>query len=409
MIAVGSFDAAALAHAQLTRDAIATRRFPSLFEHKRRRMIGSAHGLLRGSTALFYDLVDGVLPALPGRTTVGWMVGDMHVENLGIYRSEDGHTVFDIDDFDEATHGPLALDLLRATTSMLLAADDLGGEPVTQIHCASALLASYRERIARDDDRPDPLAPRFDDAVQRVAARRQRTLLRERVERVDGHWRYIRHPRRYLELPPDLREAAPRLLERYFDALGDRAPEHPARTHLEDVAQRVAGTGNLGYLRLAFVLRRHDRVRLVELKECHASAVHRARALPATSEPDALRVVGAANLLPHRPARRLAAVIDDDGRRSFVGRRLTPQQNKFDADTLQRGHLPVFARLLGARIAAAHLRAAPQRDAVLGWHVDDDAMLDASIAVASVHRAVHLAYARFAPGFDAERARADGS
>lgn len=409
MFGGGSLDPFALAHAQLTRDAIATQRFPSLFDHKRRRMLGSAHGLLRGSAALFYDLVDAAAAPVPGRDVRGWIVGDMHVENLGIYRSEDNLTVFDVDDFDEATHGPLRFDLLRATTSMLLAADDLGGSPTMQIRCASALLASYRERIARDDDEPDALAPRFDEALRRVAARRQRALLGQRVERVDGHWRYVRHPHRYLELPAELREAAPRLLQCYFDALGERAPEHPRRTQIEDVAQRVAGTGNLGHLRLAFVLRRQDRVRLVELKECHASAVHRVGTLPASAEPDAERVAAAAGILPQRPARRLAPVIDADSGRSFLGRRLTPQQDKFDADTLHRGHLPVFARLLGARIAAAHLRAAADRSATLGWHDDDDAMLDASIAMASIHRAVHLAYARLAPTFDAERARAEGS
>ncbi|MBX7080498.1 MAG: DUF2252 domain-containing protein [Nannocystaceae bacterium] len=409
MVALPSVDAFALARAQLVRDAIATRQFPRLFAHKRARMLPSAHGLLRGSAPLFYDLLAADPALAPGPDPQGWIVGDMHVENVGIYRSESNRTRFDIDDFDEATHGPLRFDVLRAATSMLLTARDLGASPRRQIRTGATLLAAYAERMQRADGDAAPLPTPFDRAVRAVARRHAAEVLRHRVERSDGHARFVRSPTRYLELPEALRQAAPRLLQGYYDALGDRAPRQRERTVIEDAAQRVAGTGNLGHVRIAYVLRRGDRLRLVELKQCHGSAVDRAWSHPPAARGlhDAARVVEAATRLPRQPARRLAAVLDAETGLSLLGRRLVPQQDKLDATTLTRGRLGEFARVVGERLGAAHMRGSDEPAALVGWLDASlrEALLDGAIRMASIHEAIHLAYARLAPDFDPRPAR----
>ena len=49
-------------------------------------------------------------------------VGDLHVENYGTWRDEEGRLIWGINDLDEAARMPYALDLVRLATSALLAA-----------------------------------------------------------------------------------------------------------------------------------------------------------------------------------------------------------------------------------------------------------------------------------------------
>jgi len=50
-------------------------------------------------------------------------VGDLHVENFGTWRDLEGRLIWGINDFDETSHMPYTIDLVRLTTSALLAAD----------------------------------------------------------------------------------------------------------------------------------------------------------------------------------------------------------------------------------------------------------------------------------------------
>ena len=52
----------------------------------------------------------------------GWILGDMHLENVGAYQTDAKEVVFGLNDFDEATVAPLRHDVLRFSTSVLLAA-----------------------------------------------------------------------------------------------------------------------------------------------------------------------------------------------------------------------------------------------------------------------------------------------
>ena len=51
-------------------------------------------------------------------------VGDIHVENFGTWRDEEGRLVFGVNDFDEAAEMPWPHDLVRLVTSALLGAAD---------------------------------------------------------------------------------------------------------------------------------------------------------------------------------------------------------------------------------------------------------------------------------------------
>src|SRR5262249_26764415 len=111
----------ALASRQIALDRAATAAIPALFQRKKERILGSPHAFLPGSATLFYE----ILPARPdlagGPDGEGWLVGDCHLENVGAYRTDADEVVFDLNDFDDATIGPWRLDVVRLTTSVLLA------------------------------------------------------------------------------------------------------------------------------------------------------------------------------------------------------------------------------------------------------------------------------------------------
>src|SRR5262245_36449546 len=48
-------------------------------------------------------------------------VGDIHVENYGVWRDADARLVWGVNDFDEAATMPYAYDLVRLATSVCLA------------------------------------------------------------------------------------------------------------------------------------------------------------------------------------------------------------------------------------------------------------------------------------------------
>ena len=78
----------------------------------------------RGTAHLFYD--DWPASSPLDKSPLTWACGDLHLENFGSYKGENGLAYFDINDFDEAALAPASRDLARFATSTLLAITDLG-------------------------------------------------------------------------------------------------------------------------------------------------------------------------------------------------------------------------------------------------------------------------------------------
>src|SRR5258707_2317324 len=74
-------------------------------------------------------------------------VGDLHVENFGTWRDEEGRLIWGVNDLDEAWPAPYALDLVRLTTSAYLA---ISSEhlSLTRRAAAEAIEEGYRDALA---------------------------------------------------------------------------------------------------------------------------------------------------------------------------------------------------------------------------------------------------------------------
>lgn len=81
------------------------------------------------------------------RAPVVLTVGDLHIENFGTWRDEEGRLIWGVNDLDEAWPSSYALDLVRLTTSAYLAtaAEHLS---LTRREAAEAIEEGYRDALA---------------------------------------------------------------------------------------------------------------------------------------------------------------------------------------------------------------------------------------------------------------------
>lgn len=365
---------------------------PRIFERKVRRLAESAHGFLRGSAPLFYEILARRPDLAEGPDGAGWIAGDMHVENVGAYRTDDDTVVFDLNDFDDACEGPWRLDLLRLTTSLLLAsaAFEAPGHKAIDFahHAVSAYVGAAFDGADVVPEACEPIA----DLIEQCRTRRRDDFLEDTTEIASGV-RVIKRNKRTFDAPPEDAAAAPGLLADYVHALGGGAPPHADRWRVADVAVRLAGNGSLGRKRLWVLVDDGAGHRFIELKQAGSPAP--AALLGEPAQDPAERVVAGARALLARPALRLAAVPAKNGHAPFSGRRLRPEEDKLDLGREELGAaFPELVRILGGLLGRAHRRAVKTAPAAR-WTAEEQAgVVDRAIAMTALHHGAWLAYAR---------------
>ncbi len=400
-----TFDPVRLARRQIELDRERTAQFPHLLAHKTSRMVISPLALLRGSAPMFYDLLERHPMLAEGPPGTGWLVGDAHLENFGAYRAggltvaetQRSHAlegvVFDLNDFDDAFIGPWRLDVLRLMTSLVLGGREIGVDGRRALELCDALLASYVDTVFHRR-KPPPVPAVVTALVEKVRQRTRRELLDARTEVVRGVRRFVRGAR-YEPIAPKLRTKVERAFLKYTKNL-PRADRPPAEAlEVLDAVFRVAGTGSLGCLRIAVLVRGkggRDGAWVFDMKsEDSPSAECLVR--PPRLEP-AERVCAAIRASLQRPPRMIGTA-RLRGKSMFV-RRLAPQEDRIDLGKLASTDLEPLARHFGVLLGAAHKRGA-ERAPRKPWSAGDQAgLVTRAIALAGAHEAFYLAYCRLA-------------
>jgi hypothetical protein len=118
-----------------------------MLKKKHRKMATGPFPFLR---ATFYRWVEQwpvVCPRLAGRDEgVLLAVGDLHVENFGVWQDSRTRLVWGINDFDDACELPFTSDLVRLATSVLLAASAANIKTSAPAVCA-LILEGYRANL----------------------------------------------------------------------------------------------------------------------------------------------------------------------------------------------------------------------------------------------------------------------
>lgn len=393
-----TLDPIRLAEAQLARDRARAKRFPWLGTRKVDRMARSPLAYLRGAAPLFYEALsaDPSLDVCRAKELggTGILVGDLHLENFGAYRSDDDEVSFDLNDFDEAATGPLAVDLLRLVTSLVLGGRTMGFDGRRALELARGLLETYVTVAMGGGRVPPPPAP-VRGLTERVALRSRRELLDARTEVRRGERRFVRGER-YVELPKPLAKRAARTFEGYAADLVRLGRATPSSLAISDLAFRIAGTGSLGTLRVAVLTRGkgdRDRGWIFDMKE--------------ETEPAASALLGAKASKGMRPAARVIAAVEAclgrvpkhagvailDGR-SLLVRRLAPQEDKLDLRRITPEELDPLSRHLGGLVGRAHRRAASSLPRSPWSVAAREGLLERAVRLAGLHEAAYLAMCR---------------
>jgi uncharacterized protein (DUF2252 family) len=386
-----TIDPIALARTQLARDRSIDRAARGLFAVKRERMRAGAFAFLRGSAGLFYDMLKAAPELARGGAGEGWLTGDMHLQNFGAYRTDDGRSgetrvVFGPNDFDEAFIGPWRLDVLRLAVSWLLALDERGMTAPERIETCRALVEGWCA-AAFGSRRMPSVPPPVQRLVERVEARSKRQLLEDHT-REGRSGRVLLRDDHLWPLSPQVRRSAEHAFARYV-ASSIAQHERP-REHFEvlDMARRVAGTGSLGSLRIAVLTRGGDNGEwLFDLKEEPTRA---SSGQGLARHAGAERVVAAIETCA--PARPRMLGTTTLGRTSMLVRRLSPQEDKLDPRRVEATELSPLATYVGALAGAMHRRGARTKKPRAWSPGDRLALVERAITLAGIHEAAYLAY-----------------
>ena len=99
------------------------KRNPFFLQVKYKALTESPFRFFRGTCHLFYEDLVKKIPVKDSTRT--WICGDLHLENFGTYKGNNGQVYFDLNDFDEAILAPATWEVMRALTSIYLATDSL--------------------------------------------------------------------------------------------------------------------------------------------------------------------------------------------------------------------------------------------------------------------------------------------
>jgi len=174
-LATPDVDVFALAARQLELDREAVKSLPFLAERKKQRLAPAPFAFLRGSAPLFYEILAKRPDLARGPLGDGWIVGDMHLENVGAYRNDADEVVFGLNDFDDASIGPLRYDVLRFSTSVLLAGRAFEATGAQAIALVQHALATYLK--ARGGGAAPPAPAPVAQLIEQVRGRTRKALL----------------------------------------------------------------------------------------------------------------------------------------------------------------------------------------------------------------------------------------
>ena len=386
---------------------------PTLVAEKYRRMRADLFAFFRGTNHLFVDDWAELAPADPGPAL--WLCGDLHPNNFGCFRADDGTTVFDVNDFDEAIVAPCAVDLVRCSTGIILGGEVWGHSPIRVMRMVLAYLDGYRAGVvamtrASPDGDLDPTAglelkaarsSPIADLILASGTKTQGHLL-ERMTRINsGGERVLKGPARFNPVGWGESKAIVHAIQAYGRSRGE------AHTfQVVDFAARVAGIGSLGVRRYVALVAGDGQLsgyRLFDIKEAAEPSFRVLAAaqglLGGGSVAQARRIVDAQRRIQARPTAGLD-VLEVDG----VGyrlRELIPEESRARLDQFRQepSRLRRGIDHAGWITAHAHLRGAvvggdDRADDLATWVRGSalDAVLAASVRLAERNRAHYKAF-----------------
>lgn len=248
-------------------------RFPEVLKLKYQAMLENGFRFYRGTCHLFYKHLsqEKAMPASP----VGWICGDLHLENFGSYRGNNKMVYFDLNDFDEAIKAPVLWEVIRLITSIFIAFQSFEIESEQAMNMVLLFIKSYSTTLC--SGKAVDLDPRTSkgivcDFLKRAEQSSYDDLLKKRTYEKKGKLVLDLQDERHFEVNKDLKKE----LKQHITTWLEENDESPYNYRVKDVVYRLAGTGSLGQKRYLFLLKSintKDSYLLIDMKQAFDSSL----------------------------------------------------------------------------------------------------------------------------------------
>ncbi|MEM8603384.1 MAG: DUF2252 domain-containing protein [Cyanobacteria bacterium P01_H01_bin.121] len=339
------------------------------------RMSASPFAFLRGAAAIMaWDLAKTAVSDIQVI-----LDGDAHLNNFGLYGTQQRTVVFDLDDFDEVTFGPWEWDLKRLVASVNVAGRDNGLDRVARREAVLNCVAGYRDNanhlmplrvlevwyLHHHPGEEHPLVKPdaktrkvFKKAVKKARKRTNVTLLEKVAHRsVGGGWRFNDDPPILQRTDPETAQKVIAALTPYAQTLSPERGFMFQRYRVADVAHRVVGVGSVGlraYLVMLFGNDDDDPL-FIQVKEAAKPVLspYTPVLLPNASH-QGQRVAYGQRVLQAATDVLLGWTLIDD--RPFYVRQMKNMKGSIPIEWLKGSAFPSYAHACGTLLARAHAR-----------------------------------------------------
>lgn len=337
-------------------------RLPVMVGVKYRLMQENMFRFFRGTCHLFYEDLskDGSFPSGP----MGWICGDLHLENFGSYRSDNDQVYFDLNDFDEGILAPVTWEIARLVTSIFIGFGSLGIEPEKAEKMAKLYLRSYSATLmtGKADYVESAMAEGIIcDFLSKVSKRKQKHILVKRTTLTKRRVQLLLDNPKHFRIKKSLRTDLYNHVNEWL-----KTDEYsPYNYEVIDGVFRLAGTGSVGLERYAFLLKSLNETGfkyiLLDMKEACNSSVSPYISVPQPRwKSEADRVIS----VQRRMQNRCPALLSTSTFRgkSFIMQEMQPEKDSIDFRLLKDRYRDMYSVIssMAMLTASSHLRSSGQ-------------------------------------------------
>lgn len=330
---------------------------PQMVQQKYDLMSENPFRFFRGTCHLFYEDLAAAKP-LP-LSPLAWICGDLHLENFGSFRGENGLVYFDLNDFDEALLAPAAYELVRLVTSIFVAFDTLGIEPEKALKMAQLYVRSYSNTLA--GAKAISIDPRIAkgilcDFLTSAGKHTEKDVLKKRTISKKKKRLLSLEDERHFKTDKKLRKA----LRAHINEWVTTSSDGPYNYEVISIVFRLAGTGSVGVKRYLFLLKStntKNKYLLLDMKQSRPSSVQPfVQVQQLAWENEAERITAIQRRMQNVPSALLSTTIFQD--EAYVIQELQPVKDAIKFKLLADDYRGMYQVIdaMGALTASSQLR-----------------------------------------------------
>ncbi|MFD0942083.1 DUF2252 domain-containing protein [Pedobacter boryungensis] len=331
-------------------------RLPEMTQLKYTRMAENAFRFFRGTCHLFYDRLCK-MKGIPTSPLV-WICGDLHIENFGSYRGENGLIYFDLNDFDEGVLAPAIFEIIRLVTSIFVAFEVYEIAEDQAANLVSIFLGSYSSVLAKGKAVAiDPRTARgiVSNFLKHSERRSYKQLLGKRTVSKGKKILLSLEHEKHAKVEKKLKSALIAHISNWLET----SPASPYNYKVKDVVFRIAGTGSLGVKRYLFLLRSttvKGRYLLLDMKQSFDSSLSPFVETKPRWDTQAERIVSIQQRMQYVSS-ALLDVTEFEGE-SYVLGEMQPMEDTFDFSLVAGNYRSLIQVIedMGALTASSQLR-----------------------------------------------------